>query len=540
MTTLYRKYRPQNFQEVVGQNPIKITLENQVQTDSFAHAYLFCGPRAVGKTTLARVFTKAINCLNRKEGESAPCNECESCQEVNQARSLDVIEIDAASHTGVDNVRENVIATSKIAATKRKNKVFIIDEVHMLSISAFNALLKVLEEPPANVVFILCTTEVHKLPATIISRCQRFDFRRIGVKDIADKLDYMTKQEGIKVDREVLESIARHSAGHMRDAESLLGQIVAISGKEISQKEADLVIPRSDIQEIVGLIEFLAKKDSSSGIALVNKLVNDGVDLNAFVTDLIEVLRKLMISRVNPSLSEKIGLELGESLDAKLNQVSKEMSLDQLVKTLEKFISVKNALKSSFIVQLPVELALVDLAQEGPEIQKTLNRGPEKPLVEKEANKNKEVVQEGQAEQGSSESLSIDVKEVCSRWHEVLAKVKKHNHSLSFILKVCQVKQVEGDTISLAFRHKFHKDRLSEEKIKKLVEETLKEVFNINLSIKPEIEENVDWSKSETKESGGSEEAQENGSENGPDNKNNSDDNHLDNILKTFGGRVVK
>ncbi|MCG2695410.1 DNA polymerase III subunit gamma/tau [Candidatus Parcubacteria bacterium] len=197
MATLYRKYRPQNFKEVVNQNHIKITLENEIKTGKTAHAYLFCGPRGVGKTTMARVMVKTVNCLNRKAADSDPCNECEICKDITAGRSLDIIEIDAASHTGVENVRENIIASARVAPSRCKYKVFIIDEAHMLSISAFNALLKIIEEPPAYVMFILCTTEVHKVPTTIISRCQRFDFKRIGVNDIVKKLNYIIKNEGI-------------------------------------------------------------------------------------------------------------------------------------------------------------------------------------------------------------------------------------------------------------------------------------------------------------------------------------------------------
>ncbi|MFH1583488.1 MAG: DNA polymerase III subunit gamma/tau, partial [Candidatus Falkowbacteria bacterium] len=188
MSTLYRKYRPQNFTEVVGQNHIKVTLEQEIKTDKITHAYLFCGPRAVGKTTLARVLAKSINCEKRKKDSANPCNTCLSCSEITDGRALDIIEIDAASHTGVENVRENIIASARVAPSRSKYKVFIIDEVHMLSAQAFNALLKVIEEPPANVIFILCTTEAHKVPATIISRCQRFDFKRIGVNDAVKKL----------------------------------------------------------------------------------------------------------------------------------------------------------------------------------------------------------------------------------------------------------------------------------------------------------------------------------------------------------------
>src|SRR3989339_413240 len=279
MSTLYRKYRPQSFSDLVGQNHVKITLEHEIESNKIAHAYIFCGPRGVGKTTVARVLAKSLNCLRRKDGEHDPCGECDSCREITAGRSLDIIEIDAASHTGVDNVRENVIAVSRIAPTRYRYKVFIIDEAHMLSTPAFNALLKVLEEPPANVVFVLCTTEIHKIPATIISRCQRFDFRRLGTPDMMKKLKFIVNKEKIKIDDKILSAIARQSEGHMRDAESLLGQVVSIGGKEISAEEADLVIPRSDLGEALGLIGFLAKKDAGRAIELINKSAEEGVQL---------------------------------------------------------------------------------------------------------------------------------------------------------------------------------------------------------------------------------------------------------------------
>jgi len=351
MATLYRKYRPQTFKEAVGQNHIKVTLQNEIGTGKTAHAYLFCGPRAVGKTTFARLMAKAVNCLNRKEGEFEPCDKCSSCLEIMEGKSMDIIEIDAASNTGVDNVRENIIASARTSPTKYKNKVFIIDEVHMLSISAFNALLKLMEEPPAHVIFILCTTEIHKVPATIISRCERFDFRRISIDDTVKKLTYIIKEEGIKAERDILESIARQAEGHMRDAESLLGQLVSISGKEITRAEADLVIPRSDIAEIVKLLECLSKKDASGAIALVNKLIDDGVDSEKFAGDFIEVLRKVLLSKINPSLGERLGLDIGESFEVKINDLKKSLDVGYLILILEKFITAKTEMKNSFIIQ---------------------------------------------------------------------------------------------------------------------------------------------------------------------------------------------
>jgi DNA polymerase-3 subunit gamma/tau len=317
MATLYRKYRPQNFTEVVGQNHIKLTLEQEIISGKIAHAYLFCGPRAVGKTTLARVFAKAINCDKKKENSADPCNKCKTCLDITAGRALDIIEIDAASHTGVDNVRENIIANALVTPTSYKHKVFIIDEVHMLSASAFNALLKIIEEPPKYVVFILCTTEIHKVPTTIISRCQRFDFKKINTADVVKKLSAVAKNEKITISKGILEAIARQAEGHMRDAESILGQIMAIGGKEITQEEADLVIPRNDLNEVLNLLSYLAKKDAGNAIRLINKLVGEGVNLKTFLDDCIEFFRKLLLIKISPSLSTQFANEYGETLELK-------------------------------------------------------------------------------------------------------------------------------------------------------------------------------------------------------------------------------
>ncbi len=534
MATLYRKYRPQNFQEAVNQNHIKTTLQNEIQTGQIAHAYLFCGPRAVGKTTLARVFSKAINCQERKSNDYEPCNKCDFCQEITQGKSLDIIEIDAASHTGVDNVRENVISASRITPTNLNYKVFIIDEVHMLSISAFNALLKVIEEPPESVIFILCTTEVHKVPTTIISRCQRFDFKRIGVEDIVKKLRYITDQEGIKVDKNILEDIARQSEGHMRDAESLLGQIVAISGKEIKQEEAELVIPRSDLNEIINLITAIQKKDISGGISLVNKLIDDGVDLRKFLDDFIEILRKMMLTKVNPQLGDKLGLEVGESLEIKINDLNKNLELVQLVAFIDKFLEVRNKIKNSFIVQLPVELAITELCSSDIQVKK--NSKPLNPEQNSNVAPQKPNPTPKTATEKSNNDSAISKEEIGQKWHEVLAKIKKYNHSLSFILKVCQPRKLEGNQLCLAFKYKFHKDRIEEAKIKEMISQVLKEVYNKDLYVEAVIDENLEV-KEQLNETAEKEESDSNPEET----KSNENGNEaINNLLKNFGGRIVK
>lgn len=538
MNTLYRKYRPKNFEEVVGQNHVKITLINEIQTDKISHSYLFCGPRAVGKTTLARVFSKAINCLDMEKGKADPCSKCEICEEISTGRSFDIIEIDAASHTGVDNVRENIINSARLAPSKCKYKVFIIDEVHMLSISAFNALLKILEEPPANVIFILCTTEVHKIPDTIISRCQRFDFRRIGVSDVVKKLSYIVKKENIEIDREILEEIARRSEGYMRDAESLLGQIVAIGGKKISKEEADLVLPRSDMEEIIKLINFLSIKDASKSVELINNLVDNGVDIKVFLKDLVEVLRRMMLNKLNPDLSARMGIGYGESIELKISEAGSGLKIEDIVLFIEKFTEAANKIKSSFITQLPVEIAILEISQ---------YRNKDENVIKNNSNKEKDnkVYKKETDNNFSAVNDDSGMEYLSGKWAEVLIAIKKYNHSLSFILRACVPKEIKDNKLTVVFKYKFHKDRINDMEISPIVEKVLEEVYGKKIEINPIVDENLLINNNNKEEEinkpeqvGSTE--NENVAEN-ENNNNNSDKNEkIDNILKTFGGRVVK
>lgn len=536
MSTLYRKYRPQNFEQVVGQNHIKITLEQEIKSAKIAHAYLFCGPRAVGKTTLARVFAKSINCEKRQSGLADPCNDCLSCKEITEGRALDVMEIDAASNTGVDNVKDNIIANARVAPSRAKYKVFIIDEVHMLSAQAFNALLKVIEEPPANVVFILCTTEVHKVPTTIISRCQRFDFKRIGVNDAVKKLTYIIQAENIKIAKSILEAIARHAEGHMRDAESLLGQIIAIGGAEITQEEADLVIPRSDLNEVINLIGFLIKKDAAGGIRLINQLMDEGVDLKIFVNDTIEILRKLMLTKINPVLVSKLALELGETIELKINELAKDLTVELILKFLEKFIKVAGELKTDFIQQLSLEMAIAEICtavapvraaapapafSAGSKFASFKNTVKPPPVVEKEIN--------------TGVALNLTNGQIQEKWNEVLAKVKQYNHSLSFILRVCQPRGLNGNQLCLAFKYKFHKDRVSETAIKSVIEKVLNQVYGAPIAIAAVIDENLEVAANKLV----SDEPLNLKKQPAATPAQGEQGNMIDNLLKTFGGKIV-
>jgi DNA polymerase-3 subunit gamma/tau len=495
----------------------------------------------VGKTTLARVLAKSVNCTDRAKGKFEPCGKCKSCEEITAGRSLDIIEIDAASHTGVDNVRENIIASARVTPSRLKYKVFIIDEVHMLSLSSFNALLKTIEEPPAYVIFILCTTEVHKVPTTIISRCQRFDFKRISTADVVKKLNHIVNAENIKINKEIPEAIARFSGGHMRDAESTLGQIVNIGGKEITREEADLVIPRSDLGEAINLIELLSKKDAAGGIRLVNKIIDEGIDLRIFLSDLIEVLRKLLLIKINPALAQKLAVDLGETLELKLSEVGQGLSPDQVLAFIDQFVKTGAEIKTAAIPQLPFELAIARLCTgvsaprpAAPFVQ-TANRSSVPGAVKSSPAPGaaKSATAPAKTETSLKGERAVSFEEILAKWNELLIKVKKYNHSLSFILRVCQPRNLRGNELCLAFKYKFHKDRVNDPQIRGLVEKVLHEVYDTHLRVDAVIDENLEI------ENGNGEAAVANdvppplADEGGADNK------MIDKLLKTFGGKIV-
>ena len=330
---LYRKFRPPVFEDVKGQDHIVTTLKNQIKSDRVGHAYLFCGTRGTGKTSVAKILARAVNCEHPVDG--SPCGECEMCKEIAAGNSMNVIEIDAASNNGVDNVRE-IIDEVSYSPTKGKKKVYIIDEVHMLSTGAFNALLKTLEEPPSYVMFILATTEVQKLPITILSRCQRYDFHRITIDTIEARLREVVDAEGIKVEERALRYVAKTADGSMRDSLSLLDQCIAFNyGEELTYDKVLNVLGAVDTEVFSRLFSALYTQDINGALTLLADIVIQGRELSQFVNDFVWYLRNLMLVQASDQMEDVIDIS-SDNLVALKEQAS-SADIDTILRYIRVF-----------------------------------------------------------------------------------------------------------------------------------------------------------------------------------------------------------
>jgi len=364
---IYRKYRPQKFAEIIGQEHVVKTLTNAIATGSVSHAYLFSGPRGSGKTTMGRLLAKALNCHNRKEGQFEPCDKCSSCLEIKEGRSLDLIEIDAASHRGIDDIRE-LRDGIKFSPVKEKYKVFIIDECHQLTREAANALLKTLEEPPPHAVFVLATTEIHKMIPTIISRSQRFDFRKLTLPEIIKRLEYICQKEKANIDKSALELIALNSSGSIRDAESLLDQTLTFSGvlnneKKITAEDIRGFLGITDTNLISQFVGFLSEKKSAQAIKFLNQIFEKGYDPQEFIKTLINYLRQVLILKISPSPLNPLIVGLTKEEQEKIKFLSEKFTQEELQQILNLFLEAENKMRYSSIPQLPLELAIVEFTE---------------------------------------------------------------------------------------------------------------------------------------------------------------------------------
>lgn len=432
-TALYRKFRPLEFEDVKGQEHIVTTLKNQIKFERIGHAYLFCGTRGTGKTTVAKIFAKAVNCENPIDG--SPCNECTTCKAINAGASLNVIEIDAASNNGVDNIRE-IRDEVSYSPTEGKYKVYIIDEVHMLSIGAFNALLKTLEEPPSYVIFILATTEAHKIPITILSRCQRYDFKRISIDAIYDRLKELSDKENVEVEEKALRYIAKMGDGSLRDALSLLDQCIAFYlGKTLTYENALEVLGAVDTEVFSRILRSTIDKNVIDIISQIDELIMQGRDLSQFVSEFTWYLRNLMLVKTSDNIEDVLDVST-ESL-TRLKEETSMIELEVIMRYIRIFSELSNQVKYSTQKRVLLEIAFIKLCKPAMEtnldsiidrinsIEKQLENGvslspslqvPMEQMKEKTSNEVKKAVPLPKA-------VPDDIKNVVSHWKSIIEGV---------------------------------------------------------------------------------------------------------------------
>ncbi len=541
MATLYRKYRPTKFSETTGQRHVVRTLSGAIKNNRIGHAFLLTGPRGIGKTTLARIFSKTVNCLDPQKSEEdtiaiEPCNKCENCKKIMENKAIDMIEIDAASHTGVDNIRQ-LKEGINLPPTGLKYKMYIIDEVHMLSIGAFNALLKTLEEPPAHAIFILATTELHKVPETIISRCQRFDLHRLTQNQIIERLKQISKSEKVEVEIEALENIALESEGGMRDAESLLGQILSFEDKKITAKEVSKILGTSSRKNVLDFLKTIIENDTESTINLINKLQDEGFNLRNFNKQLLSLLRSCLIAKINPGSFSKIITNLTKEQSELINSIAQKTELPTLLKLTELFQKSLLKFKETSIPQLPLEIAIIEhhilttkpaetqtksnpqSTQENQKknpseikevktaISKIITREIE-PSIEASTEastkktKNSNEKNEQKTPLSNSKQIKTSLGDIIEKWSELIEIVKPANHSIHAFLKNCVPAGISDNKLYIKTKYDFYKDKLNEASSKLTVQEALAKITKEKISVIVITEKEVVGMKFNEKESG--------------------------------------
>ena len=478
----YRKWRPQTLSEVLGQEPVTQTLRHAVESGKIAHAYLFYGPRGTGKTSTARILAKAVNCPNQTGGE--PCNACDLCRSITEGRALDVIEIDAASNRGIEEIR-SLREKANYAPGLARFKVYIIDEVHMLTEAACNALLKTLEEPPPHVIFVLATTEAHKVITTIVSRCQRFNFHRLQQTEIMDKLKLICEKEGIHVESGALELIARAATGSLRDAENILQQMIAYYGNQIELAKVQTELGIGWDSRVRQLARCIVNRDVAAGLKVINNLNSDGVDLRQFNLGLVEYLRGLLLAK---SRCEEALDVTSEDL-AEMGSLTANVTMNYLLKAVKSFSAVDFRIDNYSALSL--ELALLDCALSPLTGYEQLNTTQSSDIldaavmIEPSDGIGPEVSPEAlEPNRVGTEILSDDISQnidyLRSRWREFIKSLRGEGSSGNldaFLRSACDPVALEDDTLVLGFYYSFHKEKIEDDKYRYLVEKKLGEVF---------------------------------------------------------------
>ncbi len=508
----YRKWRPQRLDDVIGQEPVTRTLKQAILTNRVAHAYLLAGPRGTGKTSTARILSKAINCLGSDNGE--PCNSCNICQSVNDGRSVDLIEIDAASHRGIDDIR-NIREKVHFLPNEVQKKVYIIDEAHMLTTEAFNALLKTLEEPPSHVIFILATTEAHKLPVTITSRCQRFDFRRINHEDIANRLKKICEEEVLEVTFETLLAIARLSSGSLRDAENLLEQLALSYSSPISIEQFNGLFGLGNDEKAIDLVENILNGDITKGLITINDIISEGHDLAQLHKSILDLLRDIMLLKSGVDTS----IAYPKDILVRLRDISNSFEIDHVIIVIKIFAELGLKIDSSSPIGL--ELALIESANNVGQLTTREGNFSIEPLpVISDDNDNKilesfdnktnidnkprvisqvntpivptklvnEPASENNIQINEDKHLEInepqDKSQFTTQWEllvKTLSRQKGKRFFIGALLRSCKSHSIDSDKLVLKYSHKSHMERMKEEwedpSTRKAIKEAMEQIM---------------------------------------------------------------
>lgn len=496
-----RKYRPQKFDDLIGQKPIAETLKNAITKGKISHAYLFSGPRGVGKTSAARILAKSINCVHGPTTQ--PCEECQNCITITKGSSLDVIEIDGASNRGIDEIR-NLKEKVNYTPIHALYKIYIIDEVHMLTTPAFNALLKTLEEPPPHIIFILATTEPHEIPLTVLSRCQRYDFRRITIKEISDHLDKICKNENVTVDKEALFLLAKTSDGSMRDAQSALDQLMAYSDNEIHVEQVSKMFgyPLNEIYH--QFFHLVMEKSIKKGIIFITELYDQGYDLKLFIEGLIDFLRNLFLVKNN--IEEEEVLEESTLEIEQLKKIAAEMEIEVLDEMINYLYSLLENFKHTSQFKILVELAFLNLIEISQKISlkfiydfiksfgdETLPGGPSQPEPDTQNRIKKREEETSSSFQKASEKevnshphniTSLNPETPHEFWLNLIDKINESSRALASFLNAGQFQGIDNNILTINFNKKLYFDHLNSPQIIETLRNIISEKMNKDYKFK--------------------------------------------------------